>query len=56
LAGACAAVLDYLNKKRTKYGHRENRREKMADLIQDVVSLVCMSTFLVTVAMLIGAL
>jgi len=27
----------------------------MADLVQDVVSLVCMSTFLVTVAMWIGA-
>ena len=28
----------------------------MADLFQDVVSLVCMSTFLVSMAMWIGAL
>ena len=28
----------------------------MADLFQDVLSLVCMSTFLVATAMLIGAL
>jgi len=28
----------------------------MTDLVQDVVSLVCMSTFLVSVAMWIGAL
>jgi len=28
----------------------------MTDLVQDVVSLVCMSTFLVSMAMWIGAL
>jgi len=28
----------------------------MADLVQDVVSLVCMSTFLISMAMLIGAM
>jgi len=28
----------------------------MADLFQDVVSLVCMSTFLISMAMWIGAL
>ena len=30
--------------------------DEMADLFQDVVSLVCMSTFLVTMAMWIGAI
>jgi len=28
----------------------------MTDLVQDVVSLVCMSTFLISMAMLIGAM
>jgi len=28
----------------------------MADLVQDVVSLVCMSTFLISMAILIGAM
>jgi hypothetical protein len=29
---------------------------RMADLVQDVVSLVCMSTFIITAAVWIGAL
>jgi hypothetical protein len=32
------------------------QESNMADLLQDVVSLVCMSTFLVAMAMWIGAL
>ncbi len=32
------------------------QERKMTDLLQDIVSLVCMSTFLVTMAFWIGAL
>jgi hypothetical protein len=34
----------------------QQQEGNMADLFQDVVSLVCMSTFLVAMAMWIGAL
>jgi hypothetical protein len=45
-----------LIKTRTKNEHIKNRRWFMGDLVQDVVSLVSMSMFLVSAAMWIGAL